>query len=90
MSIRIGYNLTAAAAGLALLPAVHAVLAVLGDRQPAARLGAGIVAMGLAALLDWRVRRWPSRVAVWAAILGVLTDQFVLAPVVQLLTGVTW
>ncbi len=90
MSLRIAYNATAALAALAALPATHAVLGVLGDRQPAAQLGAGIVAVGLAALLDWRVRRWPSRAAVWAACLGVLTDHFVMAPVVAVLTGVTW
>jgi len=85
--LRLGYNAAAAAAAGLTLPAAHAVLRVFGDRQPAAQLGAGITVIGLAALLDWRFRRWPTRFLLWAAVLGVLTDLPVLSAAVRYLTG---
>lgn len=87
-SPRIAYNATAAAAGVAVLPAAHAVLAVfLGSRPGATALGAAIATIGTTYLLDRRLNRWPTRFLLWAACLGCITDRPVLAAIVAYTTG---
>ncbi|WP_377271907.1 hypothetical protein [Peterkaempfera sp. SMS 1(5)a] len=80
--LRLGYNGTALAAGVAALPLYRPVLAVAGDEY-----GVALALMVAAALVDRRWHCWPTRALLATTLAGLALTWPVLGPTLTWLTG---